>query len=136
MKIKIAFLAVVMLAGTISTFAQGGGGGGFQQRTPEERSKRSVDTLVSLFKLDAAATTAVTAAFVDYNKAADKMRADMMAGGGQVDREAMQAANLKLTTERDEKLKKSLSADQFKKFKDEVEPAMRPARRGQGGGGQ
>lgn len=138
MKIKIGFLAVLMLAGTISTFAQGGnggGGGGMQQRTPEERSKRAVDTLVSLFKLDATATTAVTAAFVDFNKAQDKMRADMQAGGGQMDREAMMAARTKLIGERDDKLKKTLSADQFKKFKDEVEPAMTPARRGPGGGG-
>ncbi|MEO6915996.1 MAG: hypothetical protein ABI151_10385, partial [Chitinophagaceae bacterium] len=92
MNIKIGFLAILMLAGTISTFAQGGG----MQKTPEERSKRGVDTLVSLFKLDAAATTAVTAAFVDYNKATDKMRADMQAGGGQMDRQAMMAGRQKL----------------------------------------
>lgn len=132
MKIKIGFLALLMLAGTITTFAQGGGGG-FQQRTPEERSKRSVDTLVSLFKLDAAATTAVTTVFVDFNKAQDKMRADMQAGG---DREAMMAARTKLVAERDEKLKKTLSADQFKEYKEKIEPAMTPARRGPGGGGQ
>lgn len=134
MKIKIGILAVLMLAGTITTFAQGGGmggGGGMQQRTPEERSKRVVDTLTTLFKLDAAAATSVQTVFVDYNKASDKMRQDMQAGGGQFDRSAFE----KLTTDRDEKLKKVLSADQFKKYKDEIEPAMRPRRGGQGGGG-
>ena len=133
-KIKIGLLAVLMMAGTISTFAQGGGnggGGGMQQRTPEERSKRVVDTLTSIFKLDAAATTAVQTTFVDYYKASDKMREEMRAGGGQMDRTAFE----KLTSDRDEKLKKSLSADQFKKFKDEIEPAMRQRRPG-GGGGQ
>lgn len=130
MKIKIGFLAILLLAGTISTFAQGGGGMQ-QQRSPEERSKRAVDTLVTLFKLDATGTTAVQTAFVDYYKAADKMREEMRASGGQMDRDAFG----KLATDRDDKLKKTLSADQFKKFKDEVEPAMRPARRGQGGGG-
>ena len=131
MKIKIGFLAILMLAGTMATFAQGGMGGGMQQRTPEERSKRVVDTLTTVFKLDATAAGSVQTAFMDYYKASDKMRQDMQAGGGAPDRSAFE----KLTTDRDEKLKKVMSADQFKKFKDEIEPAMRPRRGGQGGGG-
>jgi hypothetical protein len=40
---------------------------------------------------------------------------------------------MKLTNDRDEKLKKILNEADFKKFKEEIEPAMRPQRR-QGGG--
>jgi hypothetical protein len=35
----------------------------------------------------------------------------------------------KLSADRDEKLRKVLTEDQFKKFKDEIEPALRPRRR-------
>jgi len=42
-------------------------------------------------------------------------------------------AFMKLTSDRDEKLKKVLTEADFKKFKEEIEPAMRPQRR-QGGG--
>jgi hypothetical protein len=37
-----------------------------------------------------------------------------------------------MSTERDEKLKAIFTEDQFKKYKDEVEPSMRPQRRGGG----
>jgi hypothetical protein len=55
------------------------------------------------------------------------MRESMQSGGGGFDREAFQ----KLSSDRDEKLKKILTADQFKKYKDEIEPAMMTRRRQQ-----
>ena len=60
---------------------------------------------------------------IDYYKESDKLREAMQAG---TPPERSQFE--KLTTDRDEKLKKFLSADQFKKFKDELEPALRPQR--------
>jgi protein CpxP len=126
MKIKIGLLFTMMLAGVMMANAQGGGGRGMR-RTPEERSKRVVDTLTTVFKLDQDKQTQATAAFVDYNKAIDKLREGMQSGT-RPDQTEFQ----KLTGDRDEKLKKVLTDDQFKKFKDEIEPAMRPRR---GGGG-
>lgn len=101
---------------------------GGQRRTAEERTKRAVDTITSVFKLDQAQQTQTQTAFMDYNKAMDKLR-ESMQGGTRPDRSEYE----KLITERDEKLKKVLSADQFKKYKDEVEPAMRTRRQGGGG---
>jgi hypothetical protein len=124
MKIKIGLMAIALFAGVVMANAQGGGG---QRRTPEERTKRVVDTLNTVFKLETAVSTQVQTAFMDYYKEQDKLRESMMSGGGQFDREAFQ----KLSTDRDEKLKKILSADQFKKYKDEIEPAMMPRRRQQ-----
>ena len=46
-------------------------------------------------------------------------------------REKMQ----KLQAERDDKLKKIFTDDQYKKWKDEIEPTTRPQRGGNGGGG-
>jgi hypothetical protein len=57
----------------------------------------------------------------------DKLR-ESMQPGTPPDRSVFE----KLVTDRDEKLKGIFSADQFKKFKDEVEPALRPQRRPQG----
>jgi protein CpxP len=118
MKIKIGLFCIMMLAGVIMAEAQGGGGG--MRRTPEERSKRVVDTLTTVFKLDQNQQTQATAVFVDFYKS-------MVQGISAEDRQ-------KLMGDRDEKLKKVLNADQFKKYKDEIEPAMRQ-RRGGGGGG-
>jgi len=126
MKIKLGLLVLVMFAGIVTASAQGGNGG--QRRTPEERTKRVVDTLTTVFKLDNTVSGQVQTAFMDYYKEQDKLRESMMNGG---DRTAMQPAMQKLSEDRDAKLKKALSEEQFKKFKDEIEPAVMPRRRQQ-----
>ncbi len=123
MKIKIGLLCILIVTGVITASAQGG----MQRRTPEERTQRVVDTLTSTFKLDAAQQTQVQSAYLEYNKAWDKVR-EGTPQGERPNVDAMQ----KLMTDRDEKLKKALSADQFKKLKEEIEPAMRPRRQGGG----
>ena len=87
MKKTIIALAVVMLAGSASTFAQGG----FQMPTPEERVKRVHFKADSAFKLDEAKMKDMDAAYLDYYKAQDKVREEAMASAGG-DRDAMRAA--------------------------------------------
>lgn len=123
MKIKIGLLCFIMFAAVVMVNSQGG----MQRRTPEERTKRVVDTITTVLKLDQAQQTAAQTAFMDYYKESDKLREAMQAGTPP-DRAQFE----KLTTDRDEKLKKTLSADQFKKFKDDIEPALRPRRQGGG----
>ena len=72
------------------------------------------------------------AIFTDYYKAQDKAREDAMAGGAQPDRDAMRAKMQELSGQRDDKLKKVLTDDQLKTWKD-IEQSMRPQRRPQGG---
>lgn len=117
---KILFLSVFVLGAGILTQAQGQG---FQRRTVEERVKRVVDTLVTVFKLDKPVQDQANVVFTDYYKATDKLR-EGLAQGERPDRAQIE----KLSTERDEKLKKVLTEEQFKKFKDEIEPALRPRR--------
>jgi periplasmic protein CpxP/Spy len=74
-------------------------------------------------------------AFAAYYKAQDKMREEMMAGGGTPDRDAMREKMQKFAAERDDRLKKIFTDDQFKKWKDEIEPSLRPQRPGGGGNG-
>ena len=129
MKKAIFLVAVIALAGTFTARAQGGGGGGFQRRTVEERVKAAMDKIADL-KLDKDQTEKTNTVLTDYYKAQDKTRQEMMAGGGQPDREQMREKMQKLSGERDEKLKKIFTEDQFKKWKDEIEPALRPQRGG------
>ncbi len=58
------------------------------------------------------------------------MREDARASGNRPDRSEME----KMANDREEQLKGVFNEDQFKKFKDEVEPSMRPQRRNNGQG--
>ncbi len=117
-----------MLAGTASSFAQGGGGGGFQMPTPEERVKRVHFKADSAFKLDETKMKDVEAAYLDYYKAQDKVREEAMASAGG-DRDAMRAAmqeKMKPFTEAlDAKIKPILGDDKFKIWKEQIEPTLR-----------
>lgn len=133
-QILLATIAAMFSIATVS--AQGGG---MPRRTVEERVKVVHEKLDSAFKLDAAKMKDAEAIFTDYYKAQDKVREDAMAGGGQPDRDAMRAKMQELGTQRDDKLKKVLTEEQMKTWKDQIEPSMRPQRRGgngQGPGGQ
>lgn len=124
---KMILIMAIALVSVIATQAQGGG----QQRSPEERAKQTMERLADL-KLDKDQTEKATAVFKDFYEARSKMMQEMRASGGQVDRDQMREKGRKLTDERDEKLKKIFTEDQYKKWKDEIEPAMRPNRQGGG----
>src|SRR5205809_539155 len=125
---KAIFLLTIAITGVLAVQAQGGGGG-FQRRTPEERLKMVKEKLTNL-KLDKDQTTKSDSAFLDFYKAQDKVFEDMRAAGGAPDRDAMREKMQKLAAERDEKLKKIFTVDQFKKWKDDIEPTTRPQRGG------
>jgi periplasmic protein CpxP/Spy len=122
MKAKLSLLAIFMFA--VSCFSYAQGGGGFQMPSPEERTKSVMEKLADL-KLDKDQTAKTDTLFLNFYKAQSKRMEELRAGGGQIDREAMRAEMEKRNGERDEKLKKIWSADQFKKFKDEIEPTLR-----------
>jgi hypothetical protein len=125
MKKTIIALAVVMVAGTAPSFAQGGG---FQMPTPEERVKRVHFKADSAFKLDEAKMKEMDAAYLDYYKAQDKVREEAMASAGG-DRDAMRAAmqeKMKPFMEAlDTKVKPILGDDKFKIWKEQIEPTLR-----------
>ncbi len=127
MKNKI-FMVAILLLSVAFVKAQGGGGGGFQRRTVEERVKTIHDKMDSAFKLEASKLKEVDDIFTTYYKASDKLREEMMSGGERPDPQVMREKMQPMTTERDDKLKKVLTEDQYKKWKDEIEPSMRPQR--------
>ena len=128
MKKRFLVFAAILIAGTMTVNAQGGGG--FQRRTVEERVKAVMEKFES-FKLDDAKKAQVDSIFTNAYKAQDAKREELMASG---DREGMRAEMQKMAADRDEKLKKVLTEEQFKEWKEKIEPSMRPQRPGGGGG--
>lgn len=127
MKKTIIAIMLVSCIGTFSTFAQGGGG--FQMPTPEERVKRVNFKMDSAFKLDETKMKQVEALYLDFYKQQDKVREEVMAGGGG-GFQAMQEAMKPYQEALDAKLKPILGDDNFKIWKEQIEPTLR--RRGGG----
>lgn len=131
MKKKLNLLVVIMFALIFGAQAQQGNGQGGQRRTPEERVKMMTDRLADSLKLDAGQKTATSAAFTDYYNAQNKLRE----AAGQGNRPDSTQMN-KLTSDRDEALKKVWTAEQFAKYK-QMEASMRQrGGQGRGQGGQ
>ena len=131
MKRKYSLLTILFLTAGIWAMAQGGG----FRRTVEERVKMVHDKMESSFSLEKDKLAKVDTIFTNFYKAQDKVREEMMGGGGRSDMQAMRAKMQPLMEARDKELKAVLTDDQFKKWKDEIEPSMMP-RRGNGGGGR
>lgn len=133
MKKQIAAVIITALFSIGTASAQGGGG---PRKTVPERVKEVMEKLVD-FKLDKAKSDQADSIFTNFFTSQQKMMEEMRAGGGAPDREVMRESRRKLVDERDTKLKTVFTEEQFKKWKDEIEPSMRPARgNGPGGGGQ
>jgi hypothetical protein len=118
MKIKIILLAMLMFVGIVGTQAQQG-----QRRTPEERTKMVVNRLTDSLKISTAQQTDVSAAYLEFYNAQDKLRAGL-APGTRPEKADMD----KLTEARNAKLKIILKEDQYTKLK-EMEAAMRNRQR-------
>lgn len=126
MKKQFVLLAAVLFMGFGVANAQGQGGG-MQRQTPEERTKATMEKLAPL-QLTADQTTKTTAIFSDVYNTQQKAMEEMRASGS-FDREAFMAKRKEWDAARDAKLKEIFTADQFKKWQEEVEPALRPQRR-------
>ena len=134
MKKQILLVLGLCFLGIATVQAQGGGRM-MNRRTVEERVAMMHGKIDSAFKLDAAKMTEVDSVFATYYRGQDNLREEMMNGGGQrPDMQAIRAKMQPLTETRDKQLQELLGNENFKKFKDEIEPSMRP-QRGPGGGG-
>ncbi len=130
MKIKFVWTAAILFIAGLAANAQGGG---FPRRTVEERVK-AVDEKIAAFNLEKSKKDQVDTIFSQYYRTADAKRQEMMSGGSP-DRDKMRTEMQKLSGDRDDKLKNIFTDDQFKKWKDEIEPSLRPQRQGGGNGG-
>ena len=120
MKYKLTLL-LFLISSVVTVSAQGRG----QRRTVEERVKTIHEKMDSAFKPAAEKLTEIDTIFTTFYKAQDKLREELMSGGERPDPQVMREKMLPMITERDDKLKKVLTEEQFKKWKEEIEPSMR-----------
>ncbi|WP_300602646.1 hypothetical protein [Niabella sp.] len=81
-------------------------------------------------KPDKAKRSSIETIFTDFYTAQEKLRDNIqgsstLAQGLQQDYQSVRKQNEGLFTERDNQLKKALTADEYKKWKEEIEPALR-----------
>jgi periplasmic protein CpxP/Spy len=124
MKKQMIVSVLAMWLTTIAVMAQDRGGA---RLTTQERVK-AVNEKLADFKLAPDKLAKTDSVFTSYYTAVQTEREAMIATGGTPDRSAMRDKMLKLNIERDEQLKLIFTDEQFKKWKDDIEPAMRPQR--------
>lgn len=125
-------LLTTILVLTISTWAFAQGGPGGQRRSVEERVKAIHDLFEAKLKVEKANLEKIDAIFTRFYTDQDKVRTELMGSGERPDFEAMRAKMEPLNEARDKELKAILTEEQFKKWKEDLEPSMSPRR---GGGG-
>ncbi|MDE3185399.1 MAG: hypothetical protein KGM16_18445 [Bacteroidota bacterium] len=122
MKTKFTMLIAFILIATTGIYAQG-----MQRMTVPERVKMTMDKITPALNLDATQQNSTEKVFTDFYTAQMKMFQDARASGERPDRSQFQ----KLMDDRDAKLKGIFTADQYTKFKSEVEASLRPQRQQQ-----
>lgn len=118
MKFRIALTLLFSAAFAVTGFSQ-------ERRAGEDRVKAIMEKITPALNLSAAQASATDSVYRDYYKGFEKLREQRQAGT-RPDRSIME----KMNSERDDKLKKIFTAEQYKKFKDEVEASLRPQRGG------
>lgn len=124
MKKQIALSLMALFVTMASVMAQSQGG---KRLTVAERVK-AVNEKLADFKLDNDKLIKTDSVFTAYYTSMQKQREEMMSGGGTPDNEAVRDKMLKLNIARDEQLQLIFTNDQFKKWKEDIEPALRPQR--------
>ena len=128
MKFKVVPVLGLMLCGAVLVNAQQGN---YPQRTVEERVKVVHEKLDSAFKFDAAKQGKIDSVFATYFRQQDKVREEMRSTGERPDRETVIAKMQPAIDVRYKELKTILTEAEFKKWKEEIEPAMMQQRRRQ-----
>src|SRR3989337_4499137 len=101
---------------------------GVPRLTVEERVQAVREKMDSAFKLDSEKQAKADSAFANYYRQQNKIREEMRSGGERPDFQAMREKMQPALDARDKELKALLTDDQFKKWKEEIEPAMMPRR--------
>ena len=125
MNLKTGFFLALMIGGSIVVNAQGVG----SRRTVEERVQMAHAKMDSAFKLDTEKQVKVDSAFANYYRQQDKLREELRSGGERPDFQMMREKMQPLMEARDKELKTLLTDEQFKKWKEEIEPGMMQRRR-------
>lgn len=131
--LQVVSAALLLTVASVTAQAQGGGGGGGGGRGMGGGRGGNWETqktmLLKDITLSAAQTTSIDSIAKIATDANAKLMADMQAGGGMTDE--MRTKRTAITTERNDAIKKILTADQVKQF--ETNLAAMSQGRGRGG---
>lgn len=122
MKKQILFIAILIFAALGSLNAQEAR----QRLSPEERTNAAIEKMAPL-NLDEEAKTKTAAVLKEFFEDQEKAMREFRESGN-ADRETIRAKRQELAAARDEKLKKIFTAEQMKKWLEEIEPTLRPQR--------
>jgi periplasmic protein CpxP/Spy len=117
-----SLLAIVTTVGSL--MAQG-----MDVKAPKERAMETLTKVQTSLTLTSDQAEKAYPIFENFYASQQNAMAEMRASGS-MDRTKMKETRDKIAAERDAKLKTLLSQDQMKKWIDEVEPSLRPQRRG------
>lgn len=126
MKAKAIIVATLLFCYTGLVQAQS------KRSSVEERVANVITKFENTLKLDKATQTTVAEVFTDFYTAQDKIRDKVQGpattlgqGFAPQDYQSVRKQNEKIRDERDNRLKKILSAEQYKKWTDEIEPSLK-----------
>ena len=122
MKKQILFIAIFLFAGLSSLTAQEAR----QRLSVEERTKAAIEKLTPL-NLDEESKNKTSVVLKEFFEEQEKAMKEFRESGN-ADRETIRAKRQELAAARDEKLKKIFTAEQMKKWLEEIEPTLRPQR--------
>ena len=124
MKKQFLLFVAATLISISSLMAQGQPGA--QRMSVEERTKSTMEKFAP-FNLSGDATTKVREIIIEFYKNQQSAMEEMRAAGT-VDRTAAMEKRKALAEERDTKLKKVLTAEEYSKWVSDIEPSLRPQR--------
>ncbi|MEI2747561.1 MAG: hypothetical protein V9E88_02220 [Ferruginibacter sp.] len=122
MKKQILFIVIFLFAGLSSLTAQEAR----QRLSVEERTKAAIEKLTPL-NLDEESKNKTSVVLKEFFEEQEKAMKEFRESGN-ADRETIRAKRQELAAARDEKLKKIFTAEQMKKWLEEIEPTLRPQR--------
>ncbi|MFT3979372.1 MAG: hypothetical protein QM687_02810 [Ferruginibacter sp.] len=122
-QLVVMFAALFLTLGSV--FAQGP-----QRMSVDERVKLAMDKVENTLKPSEGVRGNVKTILYDYYNAQQKKMEELRSASERPSREEMMKVRQQLDDERDAKLKAVLSAEQYTKWKDEVEPSLRPQPKG------
>lgn len=126
MKTKLILLASLFLIYTGVLYGQP------NRNKVEDRVEKVIARFDNVLKLDKNTSSAVALIFTDFFTAQDRLRENIQGpasslaqGFARQDFQSVRKQNEKIIEERDDKLKKLLTSDQYKKWIDEIEPSLK-----------
>ncbi|ANH82917.1 hypothetical protein A8C56_19730 [Niabella ginsenosidivorans] len=123
---RVRLMLIMSLFVILSSFISAHG-----QKSVSEKVSNALAKFDAVIKPDKAKRSSIETIFTDFYTAHEKLRSNIQGAASdnrqplQQDYQSIRKQNESLFADRDNRLKKVLSTEEFKKWKDEIEPSLR-----------